>query len=637
MPGLMSTASKSKKPLAAIVVIIIIVVAGVGVYFMTQQSGAPVSMSTTSSAVSQAPSVLTIDDVAWPSGDLNQLNSLLAIPYPDWLTYTVYQSLVTVNGSALYTTGDVQVLPMLAENWTVSSDGMTYTFNLRQNVTFSNGDPFNAYQVWGQMYGLYYLSGNNAAWLNAYAVFNMSTATFGNSTIALMTQSGLVNPSPALMSIMTNSSWPMYVTGPNQIVFHLKSPFNWFPHTLVAFVGLIFDTQYLLQNGGFGTPTTFNTYFNLHPIPGTGPYVVAAVSNQAYVKFTKNPTYWGANLSPADIQANPYLDPGHVQTVIINAKSDDVARFTDLSTGQAQIAGIQTQNWPNVIAHPDKFGWVTMPDSSMCFVGIAMNTQRYPTNNTDFRQAIEHAVNLTDISQRVFFGQLAPMMGPEYPAQKEFYDLGNLPQYSYNLTLAKQYLAQSGVDVSKNPLDFYVWAGCDYCKSAAQVVQADLAQIGITVNVQVLPSSQWGLPLVAGAGSYSQGSAVAQQVGHMTWFGSATFAPGAPTPADAWFLFVNKNTPANNYAIYQHPIVQKCIDSFTSTTDVSAIKAACTAAQLQIYNDAPYIWLGAVKLVFGGGSVAYQKNVISGMLLDPVDTGISETAVFNTVTFVGSS
>jgi len=55
-----------------------------------------------------------------------------------------------------------------------------------------------------------------------------------------------------------------------------------------------------------------------------------------------------------------------------------------------------------------------------------------------------------------------------------------------------------------------------------------------------------------------------------------------------------------------------------------------------VLNDAPYIWLGSIKLVFGGGSVAWNKNIISGMLLDPVFTGISSTAIFNTVTFVGS-
>jgi len=625
----MSTTSRAKKPIIAVVIIVIVLVAGVW-YYTTTQPSAPSTTTTVS-----AP--LVIDDPFWPSGDLNQLNSIYAIPYPDWLTYTVYQSLVTLDGNALYSSGDVKVLPMLATDWNASSDGTTYTFNLRQGVSFSNGDPFNAYQVWGQMYGLYYLSSNSSAFLNGYGVFDMSKADFGPATLALMAQSGLVNPSADLMKIMTDNTWPIYVTGQYQIVFHLKSPFIWFPHTLVAFVGLIFDTQYVLQNGGFGTPASFNTNFNQKPIPGTGPYVVTDVSENSYVKFAKNPTYWGINLSPADVQANAYLDPGHVQNVIIYSKSDDVARFTDLSTGAAQISGIQSQNWPQVLKSPDKYGYFTMPDASMAFVGISMNTHRYPTNITAFRQAVVHAVNLTDISNRVFFGGLAPMIGPEYPAQKDWYDLGNLPQYSNDLTVAKQYLAQSGVDVTKlPPLEFRVVTGCTYCYSTAQIVQADLAQIGITLNIEVTPGNQWALPYVAGAGTYQQGLNASQQVAQFTWFGTGTFAPGAPTPADAWILFANKNTPANNYAIYSNPTVQACVDAWTSTNDANTIKSLCTAAQKQMYDDAPYIWLGAIKLVFGGGSVAWQKSVVKSALLDPVFTGISSTVIFNTVTFVGS-
>jgi ABC-type transport system substrate-binding protein len=632
----MSTASRAKKPIIAGIIIVIVVVAAAFYYFTTVPTSPSLASSTTS-ATAAAPQTLVIDDPFWPSGDLNQLNSIYAIPYPDWLTYTVYQSLVTTNGTAQYTSGNVQMLPMLATDWSVSPDGETYTFNLRHNVTFSNGDPLNAYQVWGEMYGLYYLTGNSTGWLNAYAVFNMTTADFGPATLALMAQSGLINPSQALMNIMTNTSWPVYVTGPYQIVFHLKSPFLWFPQTLVAFVGLIFDTQYVLENGGFGTPVALNTAFNQKPIPGTGPYVVTGMSEGSYVKFQQNPTYWGANLTPAQVQANPYLDPGHVKNVIIYAKTDDVARYTDLSTGAAQISGIESQNWPLVLANPDKYAYFVLPDASMAFVGIAMNTQRYPTNITAFRQAVVHAVNLTDISVRAFYGGLAPMIGPEYPAQKEWYDLGNLPQYQYNISLAKQYLAQSGVNLATLPaLDFRVVAGCTYCISAAQIVQADLAQIGITINVAVIPGSEWVLPYVAGAGSYAAGVQAAPQVSAFSWFGTGTFAPGAVTPADAWILFANYNTPANDYAIYANPVVQKCVDAWTSTNDVTQIKSLCTAAQLQMYNDAPYIWLGSIKLVFGGGSVAWNKNVVKGMLLDPVYTGISSTAIFNTVTFVNS-
>jgi peptide/nickel transport system substrate-binding protein len=641
----MSTSSRAKKPIIAVVIIVIVLVAGVWYYTSTQ---APSSSSSTTpmtstgatnstSPMQAAPSTLVIDDPFWPSGDLNQLNSIYAIPYPDWLTYTVYQALVTLDGNALYSSGDVKVLPMLATGWNVSSDGTTYTFNLRQNVTFSNGDPFNAYQVWGQFYGLYYLSSNSSAWFNAYPVFNTTMINFGPATLALMAQSGLINPTPDLMKIMTDTSQPIYVTGPYQIIFHLKAPFAYFPTVLPTYVGLIFDTQYVLQNGGFGTPTTFNTQFNQKPIPGTGPYVVTDVSENSYVKFAKNPTYWGANLSPAEVQANAYIDPGHVQNVIIYSKSDDVARYTDLSTGAAQIAGIETQDWPQILKNPDKYGYFIMPDSSMAFVGISMNTHRYPTNITDFRQAIVHAVNLTDISQRVFYGGLATMIGPEYPAQKEYYDLGNLPQYSYNLTLAKQYLAQSGVDAATlTPLEFRVVSGCGYCYSTAQVVQADLAQIGITLNIEVTPGNQYALPYVAGAGSYAQGLNVSQQVAQLTWFGTGTFAPTAPTPADAWLMFASDKAPANNFAIYSNPTVQKCVDDWTTVSDPNVIKSVCTAAQLQMYNDAPYIWLGAIKLVFGGGSVAWQKGVIKSALLDPIFTGISSTVIFNTVTFVGS-
>jgi ABC-type transport system substrate-binding protein len=402
-------------------------------------------------------------------------------------------------------------------------------------------------------------------------------------------------------------------------------------------VGLIFDTQYLLQNGGFGTPTQINANFNQHPMPGTGPYVVADVEEGSHVKFTQNPTYWGKDLTPAEIQADPYLDPGHAKNVIIYAKEDDVVRYTELSTGAVQIAGIQSQNWPLVQSNPDKFSYVEFANASEALVGMAMNVERYPTNITAFRQAIVHAVNLTDISQRVFYGMLAPMVGPEYTAEKAFYNLGNLPPYSYDLDLAKKYLAESGVNVATlSPLEFRVAAGCTFCVAAAQIVQADLGQIGIIVTIMVTPRNQMVPPYVAQGGSYTADLAIAQQASQLAWFGSGTWAPASPIPADAWIAFVGNNSPNGNAAIYANPTVQKCVDAWTSTADTTLIKTLCTAAQKQVYDDAPYIWIGSPKLAFGGGSVVFDKAVVKSLLIDPVFTSYSETAIFNTVTFVSS-
>ena len=67
---------------------------------------------------------------------------------------------------------------------------------------------------------------------------------------------------------------------------------------------------------------------------------------------------------------------------------------------------------------------------------VALNVNEYPTNITMVRQAIVHAINYTDVSDAAFAGQVAPGMGPEYPAFSQFYDLGNDTPYQYNLTLS---------------------------------------------------------------------------------------------------------------------------------------------------------------------------------------------------------
>jgi ABC-type transport system substrate-binding protein len=629
--------------IAAIIVVVLIIAAAGAVYFLSSNSSSTTSSSSgsntsTSSGTGAPITTLTVDDETWPNGNLNQLNSIGAIPYPNWLDYTVYQSLVTVNGNVLYANGTLKLLPMLASSWNSSASGDTWTFQLQQGVKFSNGDPFNAYQVWGELYGLYYLSGNSSGWAVGYSVFNMNNANFGPSTIALMTQSGLVNPNAQLMSIMTDKNWPIYVVNQNEIGFNLLGPFPYFPQMWVQFTGLIFDTQYVLSNGGFGTPAAFNTNFNAAPIPGTGPYTVTGVSVNSYVQFTQNPTYWAASWTPAQVAANPYMDPGHVKNIIVTTKTDDVSRYVDLTSGAADIAPILQADWSNIVDN-SKFSYFTQPSDAANIVAIALNTQRYPTNITMFRQAIAHAINYTQVSDDAFLGTqgggLTPMMGPGYPAYPQLYDLGNLPAYQFNLTLAKADLAASKVNVATmQPLDFRVIQGCGVCSSTAQVVAQDLSVLNIPVNVLVTTPSQYAPPYVAGAGTYQQEVNESQTISNIMWFGTATFAPDEPTPADSWLTWVSNETSANNWAIYSNPIVQTCVNDLTNGSPASTITSACTAAQAQVTADAPYIWLGSVKLFFGGGSIVYNNQIVKSFLGDPVFSGQSSSAIFNTVQFV---
>ncbi len=161
-------------------------------------------------------------------------------------------------------------------------------------------------------------------------------------------------------------------------------------------------------------------------------------------------------------------------------------------------------------------------------------------------------------------------------------------------------------------------------------MQSDLAQIGITVNLDVLTSSNWCAQL---CGSYSANVQNPSAMGNLNDLGGSDWAPGALTPADFWITFVSNTSLTGNGAIYSNPVVQACVNAFTSLTNTTQIQSLCKTAQEQIYNDTPYVWFGVMSLWYAGGSEVWQKGVVSNFYLDPVWTGYNTEPLFNTVTF----
>jgi ABC-type transport system substrate-binding protein len=435
----------------------------------------------------------------------------------------------------------------------------------------------------------------------------MSPVAFGPATIGMINGSGvgLITPSTSAKIIIMKTSWPKYVTDPNTIVFRLKLPFVYFPGTLIVFEGLMFDTQWVLNHGGFFASGALNSYFNQHPIPGSGPYIMTQVSENSFVKFAQNPNYWGANLSQAQIAAQPIFDPGHVKNVIVYYKPDDLSRYTDLSTGAAQIAAIQLTNWNLVQANLNKYAYFKMPSWNGEVALMGLNTHISPTNNTAVRQAIVHAINYTDLYQKAYLGQMSPYVGPEYPAWSTYYDLGGFKPYNYDLTLAQKILTNAGINASNlPPLLLRSVSGCEACTNAAQVIQADLAQLGMTVTIETLLSTQYYAPY----GNYQTNVGHASDLGAISFVNSGFgWGPATLTPADYWVTFVNNQSVWCDWATYSNPTVQACVNAFTSTTDAGAIQTACQKAQQQIYNDAPYAWIGTFGLWEpAGGSLVWN-------------------------------
>ena len=123
------------------------------------------------------------------------------------------------------------------------------------------------------------------------------------------------------------------------------------------------------------------------------------------------------------------------------------------------------------------------------------------------------------------------------------------------------------------------------------------------------------------------------EMGQMSILGGSVWAPAALTPADYWIGFVNNASLWGNWSGYANPTVQACVNAFTSSANASYIQSVCTTAQGQIYNDAPYAWIGFPGLWDESGLFVWQTGVIKSFLLDPVWNGMTTTPIINTVTF----
>jgi ABC-type transport system substrate-binding protein len=79
---------------------------------------------------------------------------------------------------------------------------------------------------------------------------------------------------------------------------------------------------------------------------------------------------------------------------------------------KAQIAAIQTPDWNLVLANPDKYSYATTPPWAALTNSLSLNTALYPTNITAFRQAIVHAINYSDLTQKAARDRRATMLVP---------------------------------------------------------------------------------------------------------------------------------------------------------------------------------------------------------------------------------
>ena len=189
-----------------------------------------------------------------------------------------------------------------------------------------------------------------------------------------------------------------------------------------------------------------------------------------------------------------YAPPPAAQQIVFQEITDDGAAQTALQSGDLDFAQISTA-YVKLLTNSPKFNLAHMP--TLNYEWVAMNVTDPFLSNINVRKAIRQAIDVPGILAAAYDGvwQRANAIVPQAMG------LGYWPQaptYDRDVAKAKSYLSAAGVNRGKVSLTI-VDAPAD--RTAAQVIQQNLADIGLTVTINVQDAATfWEIPGQGGGG-----------------------------------------------------------------------------------------------------------------------------------------
>jgi peptide/nickel transport system substrate-binding protein len=327
----------------------------------------------------------------------------------------------------IYADKNAVVRPLLATSWKASNEAQRWTFKLRKNVKFHDGQRMTADDVVATFKIL--LSKDSQA-LQAYKGILRRVRKVDNSTVAF----DLVNP---------NGLFP-YLLG--QMVYQ----------------AVILPRSYRLPSD-ITKPGEWTSKMN-----GTGPFMLKENRGPAGLTFQANPNYWGGKPS--------------IDTVVIEPL-DDQARVTGLKSGQLDLATQITYQGAQQLAGSAN----VLPIRSANHRYVNMNVTVEPFKDPRVRQAFALALNRPGILHGLWgkYGEIGndSPLWPGYP-----YTSRKVPQRKQDIEKARALLRAAGKENLKVTLTCYrSFEMPDYAQRIAQA----LKQIGVDCTVKVYTSTQY--------------------------------------------------------------------------------------------------------------------------------------------------
>jgi len=674
-----SKVSAVSRAIVVIIVIIVIIIAGAGIYYATLPTTTqPITSSTTSSTTSSGSSSTTTTSSSsgststtststtstttssstgtFPgpknSSQLVEESNAPPVSYDpatgffsgeDEVLVNTYQGLLLYNYTSIST-----FAPLLAVNWSANANATSYSFNLRTNAWFANKHPFNSSAVWFSIYramimnqigASFYtnlLYNGTTALATGYNVpkglpaalqaagYSLSTtnATLqqqqaGIDLVAILSN---FNPSNAtIQRVMNYSQQAVVATGTYSVTFNLLSPYLDFLQVIASPPAGMIDPAFVDAHFGVQAGSS-NNYTNIVTM-GTGPYQVLPggyITSQV-LTMVANQNYWAAQLSAS--QSNIMLTPPHIPSVVIEYTTTTSQIIQSISNNLAglvtgpPIPAISPVYLPSLAATPGVQVFSLPNAPKLVFLMSVLDTEQYPYNITNFRLALAHAINYSEIYETVTFGYGQPFVGPISPGLP-YYNPGNLPPYSFDANLAIKLLSDLGFKLVLPNGTIINPSGTSLPPLTISYINNDPAHVKIAQELQLMYEN-------VGVYYTLNPITVAEEESDIFQPGTASSYPGYLL----WYWYPSWLDP-----VYQDLVVQvnplyggilgdvswfnnTQVNSLTTNlpflTSATQINQSVTQVYNITYSQAPDIWLYAI--------VPYwvQRTYVSGLFFNP--------------------
>jgi len=363
--------------------------------------------------------------------------------------YDPHRSTAVPSGEIIFMVGDTLVgldfdmktpVPLLAKSWTVSEDGLTYTFTLREDVTFCSGKKLTAQDV----------AASYARWLDP-------------QTQGL----NLWRAGPVASITAADDA---------TVVYRLKEPYG---ELLLQMAGHMHTVINVDQARALGQD------FGVKGLDGTGPYCFERWAPRDEVVLSRHRNYhWGPAI---------YADPRpKVDRIVWKIVPEESTRVTALQSGQAD-ASYYLPHWftQTVDGTPHLSASRADPHYWSAFIGFKVD--RPLVADASVRRALNLAIDRVALTETLTFGQAFPatsMLATATPS-------GANAIYRYDPAEAQRLLDAAGWRMADDGwryrddqrLALVYYGFNDFWKNISEAVQGDLRKIGVEMRVQNFDST----------------------------------------------------------------------------------------------------------------------------------------------------